>query len=90
MSYIEVVCPYCGAEIKRQEDMELYDWDCNVGYDELSCPECRSIISVEVTAKITSFEVEGIAESKKHRDMLYMMHVDDMVDLHRDREIGVE
>lgn len=90
MSYIEVVCPYCGAEIKRQEDMELYDWDCTVGYDEFTCPECLSSISVEVTAKITSFEVKGLAESQKHRDMLYLAHVDDMVDLHLERKAGIE
>lgn len=90
MSYIKVVCPYCRAGIKREEDMELYEWDYTVGYYELSCPECQSIISVEVTAKITSFEVKGLAESQKHRDMLYVAHVDDMVDLHLERKAGIE
>lgn len=68
---MNIKCPYCGCEIEHTGDIDGYDWDGSFGSDEFSCPECYSVIGLNVEAKITSVEVERLGESQKFLDELY-------------------
>lgn len=82
-----ITCPYCGCEIERTDDIDEYDWDCMNGFDEFNCPECYSLIGVNVEANITSVEVERLGESQKYLDDLYSQEQEMKYDM--DKEEGL-
>lgn len=84
---MNIKCPYCGCEIERTGDIDGYDWDGSLGSDEFSCPECYSVIGLNVEAKITSVEVERLGESQKFLDELYFQEQEAKYDM--DKEEGL-
>lgn len=84
---MNIKCPYCGCEIERADDIDGYDWDGTDGFDEFNCPECYSLIGVNVEANITSVEVERLGESKKYLDDLYFQEQESKYDM--DKEEGL-
>lgn len=84
---LKTKCPYCGEEIELTDDIDGYDWEGTNGFDEFNCPECYSVIGLNVEAKITSVEVERLRESQKFLDDLYSQEQEAKYDM--DKEEGL-
>lgn len=85
---LKTKCPYCGEEIEVFNEPDMYEWDGECGEHRYSCESCQSVVSVEVEAKLKIVNVEPYAESEFIAKERYIQHCDDLVDLHRDREMG--
>lgn len=89
---LTITCPYCGEEIEVSEDLDDYDWNSGVSLDgraDINCPECRKELQLEAEGYIDC--VTCITENDEPtEEELYLAHIDDLVDLHRDREMGFE
>lgn len=86
---MNVKCPYCGEE-QRNLYADDFDWEGNDSTLVFECSECRSLMLIEAQAVVTIASVGLYAESELHKQMAYEAHCDDLVDLHRDREMGFE
>lgn len=84
---LTITCPYCGEEIEVFNEPDMYEWDGSFGSYDFSCPECYSVIGVNVEAKITSVEVERLGESQKFLDDLYFQEQEAKYDM--DKEEGL-
>lgn len=84
---LKTKCPYCGEEIKVSEEPDMYEWDGVIGEDCRTCKSCKSLVTVEVEAKLKIVNVEPCAESEFIAKERYIQHCDDLVDLQRDREM---
>ena len=82
-----ITCPYCGCEIERTDDIDRYDWDGTNGFEELNCPECYSVIGVNVEVICTSIKVERLGVSKKYLNDLYFQEQEAKYDM--DKEDGL-
>lgn len=87
---VTVKCPYCREEIKVFDDPDLYEWCGEYGEHRYSCESCQSLVAVEVEATIEIVNVEPYAESEFIAKERYIQHCDELIDLHRDREMGFE
>lgn len=85
---LKTKCPYCGEEIKVSEEPDMYEWDGVIGEDCRTCKSCKSLVTVEVEAKLKIVNVEPYAESEFIAKERYIQHCDELIDLHRDREMG--
>lgn len=80
-------CPYCGAWVDASEDLDEYVWKEQTGKATTSCPECGKELQLEVEGHIDY--VTCITKNDEPTDEeLYLDHIDDLIDLHRDREMG--
>lgn len=89
MSYFEITCPFCGTE----EEYPLCFDECKVKdgrlYTTVQCEICENCLDLEIEvedvfAKCLTVNDEPTAEE------LAEMHADDMIDLQRDIEMGIE
>ncbi len=85
---VTVECPYCKEEIKVFDDPDLYEWDGECGECRYSCKSCKSLVAIEVEATLKVVNVEPYVESEFIAKERYIQHCDELVDLHRDREMG--
>lgn len=82
-------CPYCGAWVDASEDLDAYEWNAQTGKATTSCPECGKELQLEAEGYIDY--VTCITKVDEPTDEeLYLAHIDDLIDLHRDREMGFE
>lgn len=82
-------CPYCGEWVDVSEDLEDYEWHGQTGKATTNCPECDKELQLEAEGYIDY--VTCITKNDEPTDEeLYLAHIDDLVDLHRDREMGFE
>lgn len=80
-------CPYCGAWVDASEDLDEYVWKEQTGKATTSCPECGKELQLEAEGHIDY--VTCITKNDEPTDEeLYLAHIDDLIDLHRDREMG--
>lgn len=87
---ITVKCPYCGEEIEVFDWTGPYEWYFNHAKRFYTCESCKSIVAVELEATIAITSVEPYAESEQFAQERYIQHCDELVDLHRDKEMGFE
>lgn len=87
---MNIKCPYCGEEIEVFDEPDMYEWYFKYAKHFYTCKSCKSLVAVEVEATIEIVSVEPYAESEFIAKERYMQHCDDLVDLHRDREMGFE
>lgn len=86
---VTVKCPYCGEEIEVFEEPDMYEWDGTIGENHYRCKSCMSLVTVEVEATLKIVNVEPYVESEFIAYERYTQHCDELVDLHRDREMGI-
>lgn len=82
-------CPFCGEWVDVSEDLEDYVWKEQTGKATTSCHECGKELQLEAEGYIDFVtcitKVDEISEEEA-----YLQHCDELVDLHRDREMGFE
>lgn len=82
-------CPFCGEWVDVSEDLEDYVWKEQTGKATTSCPGCGKELQLEAEGYIDY--VTCITKNDEPTDEeLYLAHIDDLIDLHRDREMGFE
>lgn len=82
-------CPFCGEWVDMSEDLNDYTWKEQTGKATASCPECGKELQLEAEGYIDY--VTCVTKNDEPTDEeLYLAHIDDLVDLHRDREMGIE
>lgn len=81
-------CPFCGEWVDVSEDLEDYVWKEQTGKSTTSCPECGKELQLEAEGYIDYVtcitKVDELSDEE-----LYLAHIDDLVDLHRDKEMGI-
>lgn len=81
---IVITCPYCGENIYLSESPQSYEWLDHEAEEEISCPRCRSSVTVALTAAITSWEITESEESLLHRDEAYEAYCESKLDVERE------
>lgn len=82
-------CPFCGEWVDVSEDLEDYDWKGQTGKATTCCPECGMELQLEAEGYIDY--VTCITKNNEPTDEeLELMRADELIDLHRDREMGFE
>lgn len=86
---ITVKCPYCGEWVDVSEDLDDYVWHEQTGKATTSCPECGKELQLEAEGYIDY--VTCITKNDElSEEELELMRADELIDLHRDREMGIE
>lgn len=82
-------CPFCGEWVDVSEDLEDYTWKEQTGKATISCPECGKELQLEADGYIDYVtcitEVDDLSDKEA-----YLQRCDELIDLHRDREMGIE
>lgn len=82
-------CPFCGEWVDVSEDLDAYEWNAQTGKATTNCPECGKELQLEAEGYIDC--VTCITKNDEPTDEeLYLAHIDDLIDLQRDREMGIE
>lgn len=82
-------CPFCGEWVDVSEDLDAYEWNAQTGKATISCPECGKELHIEAEGYI-DYVTCITTNDELSEEEAYLQHCDELVDLHRDREMGFE
>ena len=82
-------CPFCGEWVDVSEDLEDYTWKEQTGKATISCPECGKELQLEADGYIDYVTCITKVDDLSDKEA-YLQHCDELIDLHRDREMGIE
>lgn len=80
-------CPFCGEWVDVSENLNDYTWHEQTGKATTSCPECGMELQLDAEGYIDYVtcitKVDELSDEEA-----YLQRCDELVDLHRDREMG--
>ena len=82
-------CPFCGEWVDVSEDLEDYVWKEQTGKATTSCPECDKELQLEADGYIDYVTCITKVDELSDKEA-YLQHCDELIDLQRDREMGIE
>lgn len=82
-------CPFCGTWVDVAEDLEDYEWHGQTGKATTCCPECSKELQLEAEGYIDYVTCITKVDELSDKEA-YLQHCDELIDLHRDREMGFE
>lgn len=82
-------CPFCGEWVDVSEDLEDYTWKEQTGKTTISCPECGKELQLEADGYIDYVTCITKVDDLSDKEA-YLQRCDELIDLHRDREMGIE
>lgn len=81
-------CPFCGEWVDVSEDLEDYDWKGQTGKATISCPECGMELQLEAEGYI-DYVTCITKNNEPTAEELELMRADELIDLQRDKEMGI-
>jgi transcription elongation factor Elf1 len=82
-------CPFCGEWVDVSEDLEDYTWKGQTGKATTCCPECGMELQLEAEGYIDYVTCITKVDELSDKEA-YLQHCDELIDLQRDREMGIE
>lgn len=84
-----ITCPYCWTEAEINDDLEGCQLEDGKLITAIDCDCCEKRLEVELEVEVVGATCLTKNNSLSEEEA-YLQHCDDLVDLHRDREMGFE
>lgn len=81
---MKIECPYCRDEIELSDHIDDYEWENGYAIEDMTCPECRSELHVEMEAVICNVEVSKVAKSGLIEQAEYEAYCENRLDYERE------